>query len=63
MSDAPRPLDEVVGFYERCPEESRFESGRARLEFERTKDVLARVLPPAPSIVGANAHLLGIAVR
>ena len=68
MSDAPEPLDEVVGFYERCPEESRFESGRARLEYERTKDVLARVLPAPPARVidvggGAGAYSLWLAAR
>ena len=68
MSDAPKPLDDVVTFYERCPEESRFEAGRARLEFERTKDVLARVLPPAPCRVvdvggAAGAYSLWLAAR
>jgi len=68
MSDAPKPLDDVVTFYERCPEESRFDAGRARLEFERTKDVLARVLPPAPCRVvdvggAAGAYSLWLAAR
>jgi len=43
-----RPPDEVQRYYAESPEESRLMSGRSRLEFERTKDVLARVLPRPP---------------
>jgi ubiquinone/menaquinone biosynthesis C-methylase UbiE len=40
---------EVVAFYERFAEESRLASGPSRLEFERTKELLARVLPKSPA--------------
>ena len=43
------PLREVVAYYERFAEESRLESGPFRLEFERTKELLARVLPEPPA--------------
>jgi ubiquinone/menaquinone biosynthesis C-methylase UbiE len=36
---------EVVHYYERTAEESRLVTGRARLEFERTKELITRVLP------------------
>lgn len=43
------PLEEVVAYYERYAEESRLASGPFRLEFERTKELLARVLPEPPA--------------
>lgn len=43
------PLREVVTYYERFAEESRLASGPSRLEFERTKELLARVLPGPPA--------------
>jgi ubiquinone/menaquinone biosynthesis C-methylase UbiE len=46
-----QPLREVVEFYERVAEESRLSSGPARLEFERTKELLTRVLPRPPARV------------
>ncbi len=49
--EEPRPAPEVIAYYERFPEESRLSSGPSRLEFERTKDILSRVLPKAPSRV------------
>jgi hypothetical protein len=36
-------------FYDRVPEESRLASGQGRLEFERTRELLARVLPAPPA--------------
>jgi len=42
------PPREVLDYYERFPEESRLASGPFRLEFERTKNILTRFLPPAP---------------
>ena len=39
---------EVVSYYERFSEETRLGSGAARLEFERTKEILERVLPKPP---------------
>jgi len=46
--DKPAPPVEVQRYYAEFPEESRLSSASGRLEFERTKDILARVLPPAP---------------
>src|SRR5262245_59398068 len=40
---------EVQAHYDRFPEESRLELGACRLEFERTKEILARVLPAPPA--------------
>jgi SAM-dependent methyltransferase len=45
------PPREVLDYYERFPEESRLASGAFQLELERTKDILARVLPPPPARV------------
>jgi len=45
------PLRDVVTYYERFAEESRLDSGPSRLEFERTKEILARILPQAPATV------------
>jgi SAM-dependent methyltransferase len=43
------PPREVVAYYERFAEEVRLDSGPSRLEFERTKEILARVLPAPPA--------------
>ena len=45
----PRPPAEVQTYYSRYPEESRLEIGPFRLEFERTKEILTRVLPRPPA--------------
>lgn len=47
----PKAPLEVITYYEQFPEESRLTSGPSRLEFERTKEILSRVLPKAPSVV------------
>jgi len=47
----PAPPREVLDYYDRFPEESRLASGPFKLEFERTKDILSRRLPPAPARV------------
>ena len=44
-----KPPEEVLAYYQRFAEESRLASGAFRLEFERTKELLSRVLPPAPA--------------
>jgi SAM-dependent methyltransferase len=44
-----KPPAEVIAFYEQTPEESRLTSGPSLLEFERSKEILSRVLPPAPA--------------
>jgi len=43
------PPPEVLAHYARFPEESRLGLGAFRLEFERTKEILARVLPAPPA--------------
>ncbi|GAA3345771.1 hypothetical protein GCM10020358_54070 [Amorphoplanes nipponensis] len=40
---------EIAAYYERGGEHERLAAGAGRLEFLRTWDVLARVLPPAPA--------------
>jgi ubiquinone/menaquinone biosynthesis C-methylase UbiE len=59
--DRLAPPREVLDYYDRFPEESRLASGPFKLEFERTKDMLARLLPPVPARVidvggGAGAY-------
>ena len=49
--DMLAPPREVLDYYDRFPEESRLTSGAFQLEFERTKDILTRLLPPAPARV------------
>lgn len=49
--EPPAPIDGVAGYYDRYPEESRFESGPMRLELERTREILARELPASPARV------------
>jgi hypothetical protein len=44
-----KPPSEVLAYYERFPEESRLQVGAFRLEFERSKTILTRVLPPPPA--------------
>jgi SAM-dependent methyltransferase len=62
------PPAEVQAYYETFPEESRLELGPFRLEFERTKEILARVLPAAPARIvdvggAAGAYSLWLAGR
>jgi ubiquinone/menaquinone biosynthesis C-methylase UbiE len=42
---------DVVRYYERFAEESRLADGPFRLELERTKEILERVLPKAPATI------------
>lgn len=46
-----KPPEEVVTYYEQFPEGSRLATGSSRLEFARTKELLARVLPEPPARV------------
>jgi ubiquinone/menaquinone biosynthesis C-methylase UbiE len=62
------PLPEVLAFYAGFPEERRLGIGRFRLEFERTKEILARELPGPPARVvdvggAAGAYSLWLAAR
>lgn len=43
--------DEIAEYYRQGAEDDRLATGRGRLEFLRTLDVLTRVLPPAPADV------------
>ncbi|HEU5255357.1 MAG TPA: methyltransferase domain-containing protein [Vicinamibacterales bacterium] len=45
------PPREVLDYYDRFPEESRLATGPFKLEFERTKDILTRLLPSPPARV------------
>ena len=40
---------EIVDYYTQVPEESRLKAGSSRLEFERTKELIGRFLPPPPA--------------
>jgi ubiquinone/menaquinone biosynthesis C-methylase UbiE len=42
-------LSDVIHYYGRFSEETRLESGEGRLEAERTREILVRILPPAPA--------------
>jgi SAM-dependent methyltransferase len=44
-------LREVVDYYAQGVEVGRLATGRARLEFERTKEIIERFLPPPPAYV------------
>ena len=62
------PSDEVKEYYENFPEESRLTSGSSRLEFERTKEVIAGLLPAPPARIvdvggAAGAYSLWLAAR
>lgn len=46
-----RPPREVLDYYDSYPEEVRLQQGPFRLEFERTRDILSRVLPLPPATV------------
>ena len=54
------PPSEVQAYYAGSPEESRLEFGAFRLEFERTKEILARVLPAAPARTTSAARQVRI---
>ena len=45
------PQAEVSAYYATFAEESRLTTGASRLEFERTREILGRVLPPPPARV------------
>jgi hypothetical protein len=62
------PLPEVLAYYARFPEESRLGLGSFRLEFERTKEILTRVLPRPPARIvdvggAAGAYSFWLAER
>ena len=60
--------EEVVDFYSRRSERIRLQQGRPRLELLRVREILAKHLPPAPSVVvdvggGAGVHATWLARR
>ena len=66
--DDAAPPPEVQAYYSRFPEESRLEVGAFRLEFERTKEILTRVLPGPPARIvdvggAAGAYSFWLAER
>lgn len=42
---------EIVDYYERASEAARLRSGSGLLEFERTREILSRLLPPPPAVI------------
>ena len=68
MTARGEPERVVAEYYATFPEETRLAGGSSRLEFERTKDILVRVLPPAPARVidvggAAGAYSSWLAAR
>jgi SAM-dependent methyltransferase len=66
MDQEVSPPPEVLSYYAGFPEESRLGLGPSRLEFERTKEILARVLPRPPARIvdvggAAGAYSLWLA--
>ena len=62
------PPAEVQAYYAGFPEESRLAAGSSRLEFERTKEILSRVLPGPPARIvdvggAAGAYSLWLAAQ
>jgi hypothetical protein len=60
------PPPEVLSYYDGYPEESRLRFGHGRLEFERTKEILTRILPRPPARIvdvggAAGAYSLWLA--
>jgi ubiquinone/menaquinone biosynthesis C-methylase UbiE len=67
-NEGATPLPEVLAYYARFPEESRLGLGSFRLEFERTKEILTRVLPRPPARIvdvggAAGAYSFWLAER
>jgi ubiquinone/menaquinone biosynthesis C-methylase UbiE len=50
-AESPRPPGEVTSYYAAFAEESRLAAGAGRLEFERTREIFSRILPPPPARV------------
>jgi len=65
----PRPMDDlgdVRAYYERDEERDRLTAGASRIEFERTKEILGRALPPPPATIadiggGPGAYAIWLA--
>lgn len=68
MTEKLTPPPEVLWFYDAFPEEARLGMGPSKLEFERTKEILARVLPRPPARIvdvggAAGAYSLWLAAQ
>ena len=68
MAGPPQPPPEVSAYYDAFAEEDRLASGPSQLEFERTREILARVLPPPPAAIvdvggAAGAYALWLAAQ
>jgi ubiquinone/menaquinone biosynthesis C-methylase UbiE len=64
----PQPPPEVSAYYAAFAEEDRLASGPSQLEFERTREILTRVLPPPPATIvdvggAAGAYALWLAAQ
>ncbi|MFI9803886.1 hypothetical protein ACIHEJ_05860 [Streptomyces sp. NPDC052301] len=58
---APVLAEEIAAYDGRDEEDGRLRPGAGRLEFRRTRDVLRRLLPPAPARIldvggGSGVH-------
>jgi len=49
VAGPPQPPPEVAAYYAAFAEEARLASGPSQLEFERTREILIRMLPPPPA--------------
>jgi SAM-dependent methyltransferase len=61
-AETPHVDPAVVAYYATFAEESRLATGASRLEFERTREILSRILPPPPACVidvGGKRHDAG----
>jgi SAM-dependent methyltransferase len=59
-------LGDVRAYYERDEERDRLTSGASRVEFERTKEIVGRALPPLPAVIadvggGPGAYAIWLA--
>jgi ubiquinone/menaquinone biosynthesis C-methylase UbiE len=68
MSPDLSPPSEVLAYYDQFSEETRLQMAPFQLEFERTKDILSRHLPPAPGRIvdvggAAGAYSAWLAAR
>src|SRR5262245_13132152 len=64
----PQFPEEITRYYQEVAEEGRLASGPSQLEFERTKEIILRYLPPAPANIldvggAAGAYALWLAGR
>jgi ubiquinone/menaquinone biosynthesis C-methylase UbiE len=51
MEKEPNPLTDALAHYEQVDEDSRLQQGWGPLELERTRELIARALKPAPAVI------------